>query len=304
VFRAALSGGVTLFNSATFYGPLNQDGFGTNLRLIAKCIQGLERSSYQLAVKICMDTRCPPEKTGQVWVNRGNAAGIREDVDFALSTLGVDFIDVIILCRVSPEIPIEESIAGMKMMVDEGKAKYIGVSEASAATIRRAHAIHPLFCIEQEWSLWTRDIEADIVPTCRELGIKILAYSPLGRGFLTDELKSLDGLDANDFRRSSHPRTEEANIAKNLALVDNLKALANEKGITTGQLALAWVHAQGDDVIPIPGTTSLKHLKENLAAAEVILTAEDLRKIEELCPASEVGGTRYVNMGMTFHGQL
>jgi aryl-alcohol dehydrogenase-like predicted oxidoreductase len=139
-----------------------------------------------------MDTRCPIEQTGQVWVNRGDAQGIRDDVEFALKTLNVDYIDVIILCRVSNTISIEDSILGMKTMIQEGKAKSLGISEASASTIRRAHAIHPLFCIEQEWSLWSRDIETEIVPTCRELGIKILAYSPLGRGFLTEEIYSIN----------------------------------------------------------------------------------------------------------------
>ena len=165
--------------------------------------------------------------------------------------------------------------------------------------------MHPLFCIEQEWSLWTRDIEAEIVPTCRELGIKILAYAPLGRGFLTGGIRSTDVLDAYDTRRGNlFPRANAENITKNLALVDNLKSIADSKGVTVGQLALAWVHHQGEDVIPIPGTTSLKHLQENVEAAKVVLSPADLKAIDELFPAEAVVGTRYADMSRTFHGNV
>ena len=180
VFHKAVELGVTLFNTATFYGPLTVDGFGANLRLIKKCLVGLDRSKIQLMVKIGMDTRAPIDQPGTVWNNRGDAEGLKEDVDYALKELGVDYIDIIVLCRVSPTIPIEESVKAMEEIVNMGKARYIGLSEASADTIRRAIKITPIYCIEQEWSLWSRDIEHDIVGTCREFGIKIVAYSPLG----------------------------------------------------------------------------------------------------------------------------
>ena len=302
VFQHAVANGVTLFNSATFYGPLNDVGYGANLRLIRKCIEGLDRSKIQLMVKVGMDTRCPVEKTGTSFVLKADAAALRVDMDYALKQLGTDYIDVIVLCRVSTDIPIEDSIEAMKTLVKEGKARHIGVSEASASMIRRAHAVHPLFCIEQEWSLWTRDAEVEIVPTCRELGIKIVAYSPLGRGFLTASIRSRSDMDPADYRLHGQPRFSESNFGANLLLVDRLKTLADRKGITVGQLALAWVHAQGDDVIPIPGTSSVVHLDENLAAAHVKLTEEDLKEIDELFPVDKVVGDRYAHMALTFHG--
>lgn len=298
----AAANGVTLFNSATFYGPLNEVGYGANLRLIRKCIDGLDRSKIQLMVKIGMDTRCPVEKTGSSWVLRADAAALRADVDFALEQLGTDYIDIIVLCRIPTDRPLEESIETMKALVKEGKARHIGVSEANASNIRRAHAVHPLFCIEQEWSLWTRDIEAEIVPTCRELGIKIVAYSPLGRGFLTGSFRSRSDMDPSDYRLKGQPRFAENNFDSNMALVDKVKVVADRKGITVGQLALAWVHAQGDDVIPIPGTSSISHLDQNLAAAHVKLTEEELKEITELFPVDKVIGDRYPHMALTFHG--
>jgi aryl-alcohol dehydrogenase-like predicted oxidoreductase len=305
VFHHAIEKGVTLFNSATFYGPLNEEGFGANLRLIRKCIEGIDRSKIQLMVKIAMDTRCPVEKTGTSWVLRGDAASIRADVDYALETLGTDYIDIIVLCRVPFDIPIEESVRAMSELVSEGKARHIGLSEASSSVIRRAHSIHPIFCIEQEWSLWARDIETDIVPTCRELGVKIVAYSPLGRGFLTGTIRSrsdLETADPYDFRVIGQPKFAEGNFEANLSLVDSVKQIADKKGITVGQLALAWVHAQGNDVIPIPGTSSISHLDENLAAADIILTESELNEISALFPIENVVGDRYAHMQMTFHG--
>ena len=253
-------------------------------------------------VKIGMDTRCPVEKTGTSWVLRADAAALRADVDFALEQLGTDYIDIVVLCRVPTDIPIEVSIEAMKALVNEGKARHIGISEANASFIRRAHAVHPLFCIEQEWSLWTRDIEAEIVPTCRELGIKIVAYSPLGRGFLTGSLRSRSDLDPSDYRLHGQPRFAENSFDLNLSLVDRVKTLADRKGITVGQLALAWVYAQGDDVIPIPGTSSIAHLDQNLAAAHVTLTEQDLKEINELFLVGSVTGDRYGHMALTFHG--
>jgi aryl-alcohol dehydrogenase-like predicted oxidoreductase len=225
---------------------------------------------------------------------------IRKDVDFALEALGTDYIDIIVLCRVPSDIPIEESVLSLKTMVDEGKARHIALSEANGDTIRRAHAVYPLYCIEQEWSLWSRDIEEDIVPTCRELGIKIVAYSPLGRGFLTGSFTK-EGLDPTDMRVAHSPKFSEDNIAANQRLVDGTRALADKKGCTVGQLALAWLHAQGSDVIPIPGTTSVDHFDQNYAALKITLSAEDLAEIDSIFRPDAVQGQRYAGNHFTFH---
>lgn len=233
---------------------------------------------------------------------RGDAEGLRKDVDYALEQLGTDYLDIIVLCRVPPNNPIEESVEAMKQLVLEGKAKYIGLSEASASTIRRAHAVHPIACIEQEWSLWARDIEEEIVPTCKELGIKIVAYSPLGRGFLTGSIKGRDDptLDPHDYRLHT-PKFGEGNFEKNLELVERVKALADRKGITVGQLALAWLHAQGSFVVPIPGTTSLHHFDQNYAARAIPISEEEKAEIEEIFHPGASVGDRYQGNHMTFH---
>lgn len=302
VLKHAVDRGVKLFNSAAFYGPLNEEGFGANLRLLNKFLaSGVDRSQIQLMVKIGMDTRAPVEKTGQVWINRADSEGLKADVEFALKTLDTDYIDIIVLCRVSPTVPIEESVLAMKSIVDEGKAKFIGLSEASAETIRRAVKVAPIYCIEQEWSLWTRDIEAEILPACRENNIKIVAYSPLGRGFLTGSFESSSALDPMDFRSFGMPRFSPENIATNYRLVSAVKGFASTRNCTAGQVALAWLHAQGADVIPIPGTTSIKHLDENLGALEVVLTAEELAELDNIISSHEIAGNRYAHMAMTFH---
>ncbi len=223
----------------------------------------------------------------------GDPAYLRADVEFALKTLGTDYIDIIVLCRVPTDTPIEEAVLGMKALVDEGKARHIALSEASAAVIRRAHAVVPLYCIEQEWSLWSRDIEEEIVPTCRELGIKIVAYSPLGRGFLTGTITGRDdpNIDPKDFRLRS-PKYSEANFDANLKLVNAVRSLADRKGCTVGQLALAWLHAQGPDVIPIPGTTSLVHFDQNYAALQIALSREELSEIDAIFRPEAVSGER------------
>ncbi len=234
---------------------------------------------------------------------KGDRESLIKDVDYALEQLGTDYIDIIVLCRVPPNNTIEESVAAMKEIVDSGKARFIGLSEANGNTIRKAHAVAPISYIEQEWSLWSRDIEHDIVPTCKELGIKIVAYSPLGRGFLTGTLRSRDDptLKPGDYRLVASPKFAEGNFQSNLQLVDRVKELADRKGITVGQLALAWLHSQGDFVIPIPGTSTLSHLDQNLAALEVQITAEEKAEIDEIFKEENVQGQRYHGNHLTFH---
>lgn len=305
VIQHAVANGVSLFNSATFYGPLNIDGFGANLRLLKDALASVDRSKIEIMVKICMDTRAPVEKTGQQWLLKGDEATIRADVDYALKTLGVDYIDIIVLCRVPTDVPIEESVATMKKVVDEGKARKIGLSEAGPDILRRAAAVAPIYCIEQEWSLQSREIEVDIVPTCRELGIKIVCYSPLGRGLLTGTIRSRDDLGDRDFRKSSSPRFSEENLALNLKQVDAIQALAARKQCSVGQLSLAFLHAQGADVIPIPGTTSLAHLDQNLAARDIKLTADELAEIDQIFPVGSAAGNRYAHMALAYQpGQV
>ena len=300
VVHHAVRNGATLLNTATFYGVPNEVGFGANMRLLKDCIKSLNRSDYKLMVKIGMDTRCPVEKTGTTWVMHGDAEYLKADVDYALSELGVEYLDIIVLCRV-PSNPIEESVKAMREIVESGKAKLIGLSEANADNIRRAHAVHPIYCIEQEWSLWSRDIEESVVPTCRELGIKIVAYSPLGRGMLTGTIASRSSLDPSDYRLVGQPKFSEANFDKNSTLVEQVKLIAERKGCTVGQLALAWLHAQGPDVIPIPGTTSVDHLDQNLAARNITLSAADLTEINEVFGVGAAVGERYPGNHMTFH---
>ena len=228
---------------------------------------------------------------------RADKAGLEADVDFALAQLGVPCIDIIVLCRMPRDVPIEESVAAMAGIVAAGKAKHIGLSEASAAFIRRAHAVHPIFAIEQEWSLWARDIEAEIVPACRELGVKIVAYSPLGRGFLTGTLRSRGDAafgEKGDWRLVGQPRFAEGALEAHLKLVDEAAArVAARRGVTVGQLALAWLHAKGEDVIPIPGTSSIAHLDQNVDAAGIALSAAEVAELDALVPPEAVVGDRY-----------
>lgn len=302
VIHHASSQGVTIFNSATFYGPLHVEGYGANLRLIKKCLVGLDRSSIQLMVKIGMDTRAPMDKPGSKFQMSGTLDHLRADVDFALEQLGVEYIDIIVLCRVPTDVTIEEAVQNMQVLVSEGKARHIALSEASPATIRRAHAVVPIYAIEQEWSLWSRDIEEEILPTCRELGIKIVAYSPLGRGFLTGSIRSAADLDPSDFRAVAQPKFSGENLQANVELVNRVQAVADRKGITVGQLALAWLHSQGPDVIPIPGTSSIAHLNQNLAAREVVLSDEDKEEINAIFGVGAAAGDRYAHAALTFKG--
>ncbi len=242
-------------------------------------------------VKIGMNTR-----SGQFQAE-GSAEQLRSALEYTLKELGTDYIDIVVLCRVDPKAGIEESTRGLKALVEAGLARAIGLSEASADNIRKAHAIHPIACIEQEYSVWTRDIEDDILPACRELGIAVVAYSPLGRGFLAGALKDPAALAPDDFRRHGQPRLTGDALANNNALLAALEAVAARKGCSVGQLSLAWVHAQGPDVFPIPGTTRSAHLKENLAAAAIALTPEDLKEIEAAFPKDKVWRSAASSLG-------
>ncbi|MFE0173101.1 aldo/keto reductase [Streptomyces sp. NPDC059002] len=277
----ALDLGTTLLDTSDFYGS------GHNEELLGRALAGPRREQAVLATKFGFANRL-----GEPLNIRGDAAYVREACDASLKRLGVDHIDLYYLHRVDKAVPIEETVGAMAELVEAGKVRHLGLSEASAHTIRRAHAVHPIAALQSEWSLWTRDLEAEIAPVCRELGIGIVPFSPLGRGFLTGRYTSLDGLPDDDLRRTQ-PRFADGNLERNLTIVDTLNALAAEKGVTAGQLALAWVQHRGDDVVPIPGTRRQKYLEENLAAVAVELSADDLAAIDAAAPADGVAGTRY-----------
>ncbi len=215
--------------------------------------------------------------------------------DASLRRLSLDHIDLYYQHRVDPDVPIEETVGAMAELVDAGKVRFLGLSEASPETIRRAHDVHPISALQSEYSLWSRDPEDEVLPTLRELGIGLVAYSPLGRGFLTGQITSPDDLDDNDFRRSS-PRFQGQNFARNLELLERVREIAREKDCTPGQLALAWVMAQGDDVVPIPGTKRRSYLEQNVEASELELTADELAAIDEAAPAGAAAGDRYADM--------
>ncbi|MDI5980464.1 aldo/keto reductase [Amycolatopsis magusensis] len=276
----ALELGVNLLDTANVYGA------GANEELVGRAIAD-RRDQAVLATKF-----------GIVWDEdgtmgaRGDAGFVRQNCEDSLRRLGVDHIDLYYQHRVDPDTPVEETWGALVGLVAEGKVRYLGISEASAATIRRAHAVHPVTALQSEWSLWTRGIEGEILSTCRELGIGIVPFSPLGRGFLTGNITSVDSLPADDMRRGL-PRFNDGNLERNLAIVDALRALAEEKGVTAGQLALAWVQHHGDDVVPIPGTKRRKYLEENAASVRIELSEEDIAAIEAAAPADAVAGERY-----------
>ncbi|GAA0588233.1 aldo/keto reductase [Streptomyces crystallinus] len=288
--RHALDLGVTLLDTSDYYGH------GHNEELIGRAIAGRPRDEVVLATKFGF-----ANKLGEPTLIRGDAAYVREACEASLRRLGVDHIDLYYQHRVDPNVPIEETVGAMAELVREGKVRHLGLSEAGARTIRRAHAVHPIAALQSEWSLWTRDLEADIAPVCRELGIGLVPFSPLGRGFLTGQYSSVDKLAASDIRRTQ-PRFADGNLESNLAIVAKLDELAEAKGVTAGQLALAWVQHRGDDVVPIPGTRRQKYLEENLAALTVELSPEDLAAIESAAPADRIAGTRYDATNLTFVG--
>jgi aryl-alcohol dehydrogenase-like predicted oxidoreductase len=227
----------------------------------------------------------------------GKPAYVRESCEASLRRLGVEVIDLYYQHRVDPATPIEDTVGAMADLVRQGKVRWLGLSEAAPQTIRRAHAVHPIAALQTEYSLWSREPEEEILPTVRELGIGFVPYSPLGRGFLTGEIRSIDDLAPDDYRRNT-PRFQGENFAKNMRLVDEVRAIATERGCSASQLALAWVLAQGEDIVPIPGTKRRKYLEENAAAIEVSLTHEDLARIERAFPRGAASGTRYAAQAM------
>jgi aryl-alcohol dehydrogenase-like predicted oxidoreductase len=281
----ALELGVDFLDTADVYGP------HTNEELVGAAIKG-KRDQVVLATKFGI-VRDPddPRRRG---IN-GKPEYVRSSIDGSLQRLGLDHVDLYYQHRVDPTVPIEETVGAMAELVQAGKVRFLGLSEAGPETIRRAHAVHPISALQSEWSLWSRDLEDGVVPVARALGIGIVAYSPLGRGFLTGQIKSPEDFDDDDFRRYQ-PRFQGENFAKNLELVDAVRAIAEEKGVTAGQLALAWVHAQGDDVFPIPGTKRRTYLEENVAAVDVSLSDDDLRRLDEILPPGAAAGDRYPDM--------
>ena len=278
----ALELGVTFFDTADMYGPY------TNEQLVGKALAG-RRDEAVIATKFGI-VRDPDDPTKRA-IN-GRPEYVRHSCDGSLSRLGVDHIDLYYQHRVDPDTPIEETVGAMAELVDQGKVRFLGLSEAAPATIRRAHAVHPISALQTEYSLWSRDPEHEILPTLRGLGIGFVPYSPLGRGFLTGRLRSLDDLDEADFRRYQ-PRFQGDNLADNIAIVELIDQLASAKGCTPGQIALAFVHAAGRDVAPIPGTKHRSYLEENVGALDVELTEEDLALLDTVAPAK---GDRYADM--------
>ena len=282
----ALELGIDFIDTADMYGPF------TNEMLVGKAIAG-RRDDVVLATKFA-NVR---GENGEFLGVRGDAAYVREACDASLKRLGVDHIDLYYQHRVDPNTPIEETVGAMAELVQQGKVRHLGLSEAAPETIRRAHATHPISALQTEYSLWTREPEENgVLATVRELGIGFVAYSPLGRGFLTGRIRSLEDLPEDDSRRSRFPRFQEENFQRNLDLVERVREIAEEKGVAPGQLALAWVLAQGEDIVPIPGTKRRSYLEENAAAVDVKLTPEDLARIDEVVPVGAGAGDRYADM--------
>ncbi|MMZ42358.1 General stress protein 69 [compost metagenome] len=285
----ALELGVTLLDTADMYGP------HTNEQLIGKAIKG-KRQQVFLATKFGI-VRDPVNPAARGVSSRPEY--IRRSVEGSLKRLGVEVIDLYYQHRVDPEVPIEEVVGTMADLISEGKIRYIGLSEASVATLERAHKVHPITALQTEYSLWTRDAEQGVLAACERLGIGFVPYSPLGRGFLTGAIQRPEDLDADDFRRSN-PRFQGENFARNLALVEKVTELAKQKGVAPSQLALAWVLAQGEHIVPIPGTKRRRYLEENIAAAELTLSAAELAAIEAVFPLQAAAGARYGAESMTY----
>jgi aryl-alcohol dehydrogenase-like predicted oxidoreductase len=281
----ALELGIDLLDTADAYG------YGDNERLVGEAIAD-RRDAVVLATKfgLVRDRENPAGRS----IN-GRPDYVHDACDASLRRLGLDHVDLYYQHRVDPDVPIEETVGAMAELVDAGKVRFLGLSEAGPETIRRAHAVHPISALQSEYSLWTRDLEAEILPTLRELSIGLVAYSPLGRGFLTGTITSRDDLAQDDFRRAN-PRFQGENLTHNLELVERVRAIAAEKECTPGQLALAWVLAQGEDLVPIPGTKRRRYLDENAEATEVELDATDLERLAEAAPHGAAAGDRYPDM--------
>lgn len=281
VIHRALDLGVTLFDTAEMYGP------HTNEVLVGKALKDRRDQAF-IATKFGINYNADRTKL----MTDGSPANVRRAIEGSLQRLGVDHVDLYYLHRVDPDTPIEDTVGAMAELVKEGKVRFLGLSEAAPDTLRKAHATHPITALQTEYSLWSREPEDELFAVVRELGIGFVPYSPLGRGFLSGDIKSIEDLDADDFRRTN-PRFMGENFQKNLDLVEAVKAIASDKGITAAQLALAWVLAQGEDLIPIPGTRRVANLEQNAAAVDVVLTPEDLARIEAVFPKGAATGHRY-----------
>ena len=285
VIHRALDLGITLLDTADMYGPF------TNERLVGRAIAG-RRDGVVVATKFGNERRADGTRLG---IN-GTPEYVRTACDASLQRLGIEHIDLYYQHRVDRNVPVEETWGALADLVAAGKVRHLGISEAAPDTIRRAHGVHPITAVQTEWSLWTRDVEVNgVLDTVRELGIGFVAYSPLGRGFLSGRLTSIDSLDPADFRRNN-PRFQGYNFYANMALVDRVRSIAAEKDITPGQLALAWVLAKGDDVVPIPGTRHVEYLEENIAATDVVLSPDELGRIDAAAPRGAAVGARYPDM--------
>jgi aryl-alcohol dehydrogenase-like predicted oxidoreductase len=279
----ALELGVTFLDTADVYGE------GHNEELVGEALAG-RRGEVQLATKFSLAHK-PGGKGHDI---DGRPEYVRQCIEASLRRLRVDHVDLYYQHRVDPTVPIEDTVGAMAELVQQGKVRHLGLSEASATSLRRAAAVHPITALQSEWSLWTRDLESEVLGVARELGIGIVPYSPLGRGFLTGTITGRESFDADDFR-ATHPRFQEDTLRTNLTLVEAVRAMADDKGVTAAQLALAWVLAKGADVVPIPGTKRRRYLEDNVAAADVELTGDELARLEEIAPPGVAAGGRYRN---------
>lgn len=288
--RRAVDLGVTFFDTAEVYGPFE------NEILVGKALKDV-RDQVVIATKFGFTFGTATPGTSPITGVDSRPAHVKEVAEASLKRLGIDHIDLFYQHRVDPKVPIEDTVGAMADLVRQGKVRALGLSEASAATIRRAHKVHPIAAVQSEYSLWTRDPEAEVLPTCRELGIGLVPYSPLGRGFLAGAIRSAESLAGNDWRRTQ-PRFQAENIKANMTFVETLESIARQKKNTPAQLALAWVLHQGDFIVPIPGARKIDHLEDNAGAVDVVLTAQDVATIAAAVPKDAIAGKRYTDEGL------